>query len=53
MGFPSMHKTLFDVFSYKRTKKTHEDMPVKGSEIRVESRMEHSCCDRNTFNILM
>ncbi len=53
MGFPSMHKTLYSVFSYKRTNRTQDIMPPMGQEKSVETRMEHSCCDRNTFNILM
>jgi hypothetical protein len=53
MGFPSMHKTLYSVFSYKRTNKAQEDVSSVGQDISVETRMEHACCDRNTFNILM
>lgn len=53
MGFPSMHKTLYSVFAYKRTKTTQDIMPPMVQEKNVEARMEHSCCNRNTFNILM
>jgi len=49
----SVHKAAFAVFSLVKRQSNQHTAPPHTIEKDAASRLEHACCDRNIFNVLL